>query len=73
MRRSISHQSRPHGPIQPHRRQGRFPDATARVYAAEMALALQHLHDHGIIFRDLKPEVRGVCLEGLIRSSLAQR
>jgi len=34
-----------------------MPDAAARVYAAEMALALQHLHDRGIIFRDLKPEV----------------
>lgn len=34
-----------------------MPDAAARVYAGEVALALQHLHDHGIVFRDLKPEV----------------
>lgn len=30
-----------------------MPDAAARVYAGEVALALQHLHDHGIIFRSV--------------------
>ena len=35
------------------RRHGRMPDAAARVYAGEVALALQHLHDHGIIFRSV--------------------
>ena len=38
------------------RRQGRMGDEAARLYMAEIALALQHLHDHGIIYRDLKPE-----------------
>jgi serine/threonine protein kinase len=34
----------------------RFSEERARFYAAEMILALQHLHDCGIIYRDLKPE-----------------
>ena len=32
------------------------PIHDARIYVAEAALALQHLHKHNIIFRDLKPE-----------------
>lgn len=27
-----------------------------RFYAAQMALALNHLHIHSVIYRDLKPE-----------------
>lgn len=27
-----------------------------RFYASQIALALEHLHNHGIIYRDLKPE-----------------
>lgn len=38
------------------RRQGRFPEETARFYGAEVLLAIEHLHRHGIIYRDLKPE-----------------
>ena len=34
----------------------RFSEARSRFYAAEMLLALEHLHSKGIIYRDLKPE-----------------
>jgi len=34
----------------------RFPERVARFYAAELLLAIGHLHSIGIIYRDLKPE-----------------
>jgi serum/glucocorticoid-regulated kinase 2 len=34
----------------------RFPERVARFYAAELLLALGHLHSKSIIYRDLKPE-----------------
>jgi serine/threonine protein kinase len=34
----------------------RFPNDTARFYAAAVVLGFEHLHDQNIIFRDLKPE-----------------
>ena len=37
-------------------RHGLLPTDAVVVYAAEMALALEHLHSLGIIHRDLKPE-----------------
>ena len=47
----------PGGELSLHLRQAsRFAEEVAAFYAAELALALEHLHRHGIVYRDLKPE-----------------
>ena len=33
-----------------------FTEEDVKFYLAELALALEHLHSLGIIYRDLKPE-----------------
>ncbi|KAI2011685.1 Serine/threonine-protein kinase [Ophidiomyces ophidiicola] len=37
-------------------KEGRFQEYRAKFYIAELILALQHLHQHDIVYRDLKPE-----------------
>ncbi|TGZ82609.1 Pkinase-domain-containing protein [Ascodesmis nigricans] len=37
-------------------KEGRFKEDRAKFYIAELILALEHLHNHGIVYRDLKPE-----------------
>ena len=37
-------------------KEGRFNETRAKFYIAELILALEHLHQHGIVYRDLKPE-----------------
>jgi hypothetical protein len=38
------------------RRLRKFPNPVARFYAAEVVLALDYLHTHGVVYSDLKPE-----------------
>jgi serine/threonine protein kinase len=38
------------------RRSFKFQEDRAKLYTAELVLALEYLHSKGIIFRDLKPE-----------------
>jgi len=37
-------------------REGQLPEALARLYTAEVLLALEHLHERNVVYRDLKPE-----------------
>ncbi|EPQ51978.1 kinase-like protein, partial [Gloeophyllum trabeum ATCC 11539] len=38
------------------KRFGRFTEERVRFYMGQLALAIEHLHDHKIIHRDIKPD-----------------
>lgn len=46
---------------------GKFPEARARFYAAEIILAISYCHQLDIVYRDLKPENVLLTAEGHIR------
>lgn len=37
-------------------REGHLPEALAKLYTAEVLLAIEHLHERNVVYRDLKPE-----------------
>lgn len=37
-------------------KEGRFKEERAKFYIAELIVALENLHDHDVVYRDLKPE-----------------
>lgn len=45
----------------------RFTETRAKFYAAELCLALEYLHDMGVVYRDVKPENILIDSEGHIR------
>ena len=47
--------------------QGRLPETWVVVYAAEITLALEHVHAHKVIFRDLKPENVMIGIDGHLK------
>jgi serine/threonine protein kinase len=49
------------------RREQTFKEDKIKFYASEIILALQTLHDNGIVYRDLKPENILLDSEGHIR------
>jgi len=46
---------------------GCFPEEMAKIYIAEIILALQYLHGHGIIHRNLKPDNCIITQDGHIK------
>ena len=57
-------QSRPAGPVQ--------REARARFYAAEVVLALEHLHTNGVLHINLKPSNVLLDPTGLCRQTVSE-
>lgn len=45
----------------------RMPEDWVRIYIAEIAMALEHLHKMDIVYRDLKPENILLCDDGHLK------
>jgi serine/threonine-protein kinase greatwall len=46
---------------------GFFDEDTAKFYALEVCLALQYLHNHGIVHRDIKPDNMLISSQGHVK------
>ena len=44
-----------------------FTEERARFYAAQIVLALEHMHSEGVVYRDLKPENILIDSDGYLR------
>ncbi|CAD8052998.1 unnamed protein product [Paramecium sonneborni] len=49
------------------RKSQKFPEERVKLYAAELILALDYLHQKGIIYRDLKPENILIGIDGHLK------
>jgi serine/threonine protein kinase len=49
------------------RKENHFTSDRAKFYAAEILLAIDHMHNMGVIYRDLKPENILIDEEGHIK------
>lgn len=49
------------------KKDGRFNEKRAKFYVAELTLALEYLHEQGVVYRDVKPENILIDAEGHIR------
>lgn len=50
-----------------HSPEGRLPCELAKIYTAEIALALNFMHEKGIVYRDVKPSNLLIDLDGHIK------